>query len=211
MQEMDDVYALPYMRTYHPIYEKDGGIPAISEVKFSLISNRGCFGGCNFCALTFHQGRIVQTRSHASILAEAECMIKDKDFKGYIHDVGGPTANFRHPSCQKQLTKGCLHEPPVSFSKALQKPDGRPQGLFKTAPQTACFAGRKKVFVRSGIRFDYLLEDPDDSFFRELCQYHVSGQLKVAPEHISDNVLKYMGKPPVAVYDRFKDKYRKDR
>ncbi|MDY3872158.1 MAG: YgiQ family radical SAM protein [Roseburia lenta] len=209
MQEMDDVYALPYMRTYHPIYEKDGGIPAISEVKFSLISNRGCFGGCNFCALTFHQGRIVQTRSHASILAEAECMIKDKDFKGYIHDVGGPTANFRHPSCQKQLTKGVCMNRQCLFPKPCKNLTVDHKDYLKLLRKLRALPGVKKVFVRSGIRFDYLLEDPDDSFFRELCQYHVSGQLKVAPEHISDNVLKYMGKPPVAVYDRFKDKYRK--
>ena len=209
MQEMDDVYALPYMRTYHPIYEKDGGIPAISEVKFSLISNRGCFGGCNFCALTFHQGRIVQTRSHASILAEAECMIKDKDFKGYIHDVGGPTANFRHPSCQKQLTKGVCMNRQCLFPKPCKNLTVDHKDYLKLLRKLRALPGVKKVFVRSGIRFDYLLEDPDDSFFRELCQYHVSGQLKVAPEHISDNVLKYMGKPPVAVYDRFNDKYRK--
>lgn len=209
MQEMDDVYALPYMRTYHPIYEKDGGIPAISEVKFSLISNRGCFGGCNFCALTFHQGRIVQTRSHASILAEAECMIKDKDFKGYIHDVGGPTANFRHPSCQKQLTKGVCMNRQCLFPKPCKNLTVDHKDYLKLLRKLRALPGVKKVFVRSGIRFDYLLEDPDDSIFRELCQYHVSGQLKVAPEHISDNVLKYMGKPPVAVYDRFKDKYRK--
>ena len=209
MQEMDDVYALPYTRTYHPIYEKDGGIPAISEVKFSLISNRGCFGGCNFCALTFHQGRIIQTRSHASILAEAKQMIQNKDFKGYIHDVGGPTANFRHPSCKKQLEKGvctnrqCLFPTPC---KNLTVDHMDYLSLLRKLRQLPCV---KKVFIRSGIRFDYLLEDKDDRFFRELCQYHVSGQLKVAPEHISDNVLRYMGKPPVEVYDRFKEKYRK--
>lgn len=209
MQEMDDVYALPYTRTYHPIYEKDGGIPAISEVKFSLISNRGCFGGCNFCALTFHQGRIIQTRSHASILAEAKQMIQNKDFKGYIHDVGGPTANFRHPSCKKQLEKGVCTNRQCLFPTPCKNLTVDHMDYLSLLRKLRQLPGVKKVFIRSGIRFDYLLEDKDDRFFRELCQYHVSGQLKVAPEHISDNVLRYMGKPPVEVYDRFKEKYRK--
>ena len=209
MQEMDDVYALPYTRTYHPIYEKDGGIPAISEVKFSLISNRGCFGGCNFCALTFHQGRIIQTRSHASILAEAKQMIQSKDFKGYIHDVGGPTANFRHTSCQKQLEKGVCTNRQCLFPTPCKNLTVDHKDYLSLLRKLRQLPGVKKVFIRSGIRFDYLLEDKDDRFFRELCQYHVSGQLKVAPEHISDNVLRYMGKPPVEVYDRFKEKYRK--
>lgn len=209
MQEMDDVYALPYTRTYHPIYEKDGGIPAISEVKFSLISNRGCFGGCNFCALTFHQGRIIQTRSHASILAEAKQMIQNKDFKGYIHDVGGPTANFRHPSCKKQLEKGVCTNRQCLFPTPCKNLTVDHKDYLSLLHKLRQLPGVKKVFIRSGIRFDYLLEDKDDRFFRELCQYHVSGQLKVAPEHISDNVLRYMGKPPVEVYDRFKEKYRK--
>lgn len=209
MQEMDDVYALPYTRTYHPIYEKDGGIPAISEVKFSLISNRGCFGGCNFCALTFHQGRIIQTRSHASILAEAKQMIQNKDFKGYIHDVGGPTANFRHPSCKKQLEKGVCTNRQCLFPTPCKNLTVDHKDYLSLLRKLRQLPGVKKVFIRSGIRFDYLLEDKDDRFFRELCQYHVSGQLKVAPEHISDNVLRYMGKPPVEVYDCFKEKYRK--
>ena len=209
MQEMDDVYALPYTRTYHPIYKKDGGIPAISEVKFSLISNRGCFGGCNFCALTFHQGRIIQTRSHASILAEAKQMIQNKDFKGYIHDVGGPTANFRHPSCKKQLEKGVCTNRQCLFPTPCKNLTVDHKDYLSLLRKLRQLPGVKKVFIRSGIRFDYLLEDKDDRFFRELCQYHVSGQLKVAPEHISDNVLRYMGKPPVEVYDRFKEKYRK--
>lgn len=209
MQEMDDVYALPYTRTYHPIYEKDGGIPAISEVKFSLISNRGCFGGCNFCALTFHQGRIIQTRSHASILAEAKQMIQSKDFKGYIHDVGGPTANFRHTSCKKQLEKGVCTNRQCLFPTPCKNLTVDHKDYLSLLRKLRQLPGVKKVFIRSGIRFDYLLEDKDDRFFRELCQYHVSGQLKVAPEHISDNVLRYMGKPPVEVYDRFKEKYRK--
>ena len=209
MQEMDDVYALPYTRTYHPIYEKDGGIHAISEVKFSLISNRGCFGGCNFCALTFHQGRIIQTRSHASILAEAKQMIQSKDFKGYIHDVGGPTANFRHTSCKKQLEKGVCTNRQCLFPTPCKNLTVDHKDYLSLLRKLRQLPGVKKVFIRSGIRFDYLLEDKDDRFFRELCQYHVSGQLKVAPEHISDNVLRYMGKPPVEVYDRFKEKYRK--
>lgn len=209
MQEMDDVYALPYTRTYHPIYEKDGGIPAISEVKFSLISNRGCFGGCNFCALTFHQGRIIQTRSHASILAEAKQMTQNKEFKGYIHDVGGPTANFRHTSCKKQLEKGVCTNRQCLFPTPCKNLTVDHKDYLSLLRKLRQLPGVKKVFIRSGIRFDYLLEDKDDRFFRELCQYHVSGQLKVAPEHISDNVLRYMGKPPVEVYDRFKEKYRK--
>ena len=209
MQEMDDVYALPYTRTYHPIYEKDGGIPAISEVKFSLISNRGCFGGCNFCALTFHQGRIIQTGSHGSILAEAKQMTQNKDFKGYIHDVGGPTANFRHTSCKKQLEKGVCTNRQCLFPTPCKNLTVDHKDYLSLLRKLRELPGVKKVFIRSGIRFDYLLEDKDDRFFRELCQYHVSGQLKVAPEHISDNVLRYMGKPPVEVYDRFKEKYRK--
>lgn len=206
--EMDRIYALPYQRTYHPIYEEAGGVPAIEEVKFSLVSNRGCFGGCSFCALTFHQGRIIQTRSHESIIEEAKKFIWDPEFKGYIHDVGGPTANFRQPSCQKQLTKGvcpnrqCLFPTPCKnlvvdhsdYRKLLRK--------LRELPNV------KKVFIRSGIRFDYLIYDKDESFFRELVEHHVSGQLKVAPEHICDAVLSKMGKPENSVYERFTAKYR---
>ncbi len=206
-QEMDDVYALPYCRGYHPSYEKAGGVPAIEEVKFSLVSNRGCFGACSFCALTFHQGRIIQTRSHESILAEAELMAKDKDFKGYIHDVGGPTANFRHPACEKQLSKGacggrqCLYPTPCKNMKADHSDYVALLRKLRKIP------GVKKVFVRSGIRFDYLLADKKDTFFKELVQFHISGQLKVAPEHVSDAVLSRMGKPKNAVYNQFVDKY----
>ena len=207
--EMDDVYALPYMRTYHPIYEKNGGIPAISEVKYSLISNRGCFGGCNFCALTFHQGRIIQTRSHSSILEEAEKITKDPDFKGYIHDVGGPTANFRHPSCEKQLTKGVCKNKQCLFPEPCKNLTVDHKEYLSLLRKLRALPGVKKVFIRSGIRFDYLLADQDDTFFKELCQYHVSGQLKVAPEHISDNVLKHMGKPNVATYNRFRQRYKR--
>ena len=206
-QEMDDVYALPYCRTYHPSYEKAGGVPAIEEVKFSLVSNRGCFGACSFCALTFHQGRIIQTRSHESILEEAELMVKDKDFKGYIHDVGGPTANFRHPACEKQLSKGacggrqCLYPTPCKNMRADHT------DYIALLRKLRKIPGVKKVFVRSGIRFDYLLADKKDTFFKELVQYHISGQLKVAPEHVSDAVLARMGKPKNAVYNRFVEKY----
>ena len=207
MEEMDAVYDLPYCRAYHPSYEKLGGVPAIEEVKFSLVSNRGCFGACSFCALTFHQGRIVQVRSHESILAEAEKMVKDPAFKGYIHDVGGPTANFRHPACEKQMTKGacggrqCLYPTPCKNMNADHSDYVALLRKLRKIP------GVKKVFVRSGIRFDYLLADSKDTFFRELVQYHISGQLKVAPEHVSDAVLCRMGKPRNAVYNRFVDKY----
>ena len=207
MQEMDDVYALPYMRTYHPSYESQGGVPAIREIKFSLISNRGCFGGCSFCALTFHQGRTVQVRSHESILEEAKELIQDKDFKGYIHDVGGPTANFRAPSCQDQLVRGVCKNRQCLFPKPCPHLNADHRDYLKLLRSLRALPGVKKVFIRSGIRFDYLLADPDDTFFRELVQYHVSGQLKVAPEHICDAVLKRMGKPENAVYEKFRKKY----
>ena len=208
-QEMDDVYALPYMRTYHPVYEKDGGIPAISEIQFSLTSNRGCFGGCSFCALTFHQGRTIQVRSHESLLAEAREIIMHPDFKGYIHDVGGPTANFRAPSCEKQLTMGVCKNRQCLFPKPCPNMKADHSDYLALLRKLRSLPGVKKVFIRSGIRFDYLLADPDDTFFRELVEYHVSGQLKVAPEHISDAVLKRMGKPENAVYEQFRKKYVK--
>lgn len=207
MQEMDDVYDLPYMRTYHPSYEAAGGVPAISEIKFSLVSNRGCFGGCNFCALTFHQGRTVQVRSHESILREAKLMIADPDFKGYIHDVGGPTANFRHPSCQKQLTKGVCKDRQCLFPAPCPNLQADHSDYLALLRKLRALPGVKKVFIRSGIRFDYLLADPDGTFFRELVEHHISGQLKVAPEHISDAVLTRMGKPKKAVYETFVKKY----
>lgn len=206
-QEMDDIYELPYMRTYHPSYEALGGVPAISEIKFSLVSNRGCFGGCNFCALTFHQGRTVQVRSHDSILREAELMIADPDFKGYIHDVGGPTANFRHPSCQKQLTKGVCKDRQCLFPAPCPNLEVDHSDYLALLKKLRSLPGVKKVFIRSGIRFDYLMADPDDTFFRELVEHHVSGQLKVAPEHISDRVLRYLGKPQKEVYEKFVKKY----
>ncbi|MDY5483350.1 MAG: YgiQ family radical SAM protein [Clostridium sp.] len=206
-QEMDDVYALPYMRTYHPIYEAAGGIPAISEVKFSLISNRGCFGGCSFCALTFHQGRIVQTRSHESILAEAKLLTEEPDFKGYIHDVGGPTANFRHPACDKQLTHGACPNKQCLFPKPCQNLNADHSDYIALLRKLRKLPGVKKVFIRSGIRFDYLLAEKNRAFLKELCQYHVSGQLKVAPEHVADKVLKRMGKPENQVYRQFMKEY----
>ncbi|MBP3927012.1 MAG: YgiQ family radical SAM protein [Clostridium sp.] len=206
-QEMDDVYALPYMRTYHPIYEAAGGIPAIREVKFSLISNRGCFGGCSFCALTFHQGRIVQTRSHESILAEAKLLTEEPDFKGYIHDVGGPTANFRHPACGKQLTRGACPNKQCLFPKPCQNLNADHSDYIALLRKLRKLPKVKKVFIRSGIRFDYLLAEKNRAFLKELCQYHVSGQLKVAPEHVADNVLKRMGKPENQVYRQFMKEY----
>lgn len=205
--EMDFVYSLPYQRTYHPDYEAKGGVPAISEVRFSLVSNRGCYGGCSFCALTFHQGRIIQTRSHESIVAEAEKMVWEPDFKGYIHDVGGPTANFRAPSCDKQLTKGVCPNRQCLFPKPCKNLKVDHEDYLKLLRKLRELPNVKKVFIRSGIRFDYLIYDEDRTFLRELCEHHVSGQLKVAPEHISNAVLEKMGKPGVEVYRRFTKAY----
>ena len=207
MQEMDDIYDLPYMRTYHPSYEAAGGVPAIEEIRFSLTSNRGCFGGCSFCALTFHQGRTVQVRSHESIVKEAELMTQDPAFKGYLHDVGGPTANFRHPSCEKQLRVGVCKNKQCLFPKPCGNLTVDHQDYLTLLRKLRALPGVKKVFVRSGIRFDYLLADSDDTFFKELIKYHVSGQLRVAPEHISDRVLQLMGKPENQVYRKFLEKY----
>lgn len=207
--EMDDVYDLPYMNNYHPIYEEAGGIPAISEIKFSLTSNRGCFGGCSFCALTFHQGRIIQTRSHESLIKEAERMTHDPDFKGYVHDVGGPTANFRHKSCAKQdkygvcTNKQCLFPEPCRNLKVDHK------DYVELLRKLEAVPGVKKVFIRSGIRFDYVMADSNDEFLKELCEKHISGQLRVAPEHVSDNVLRMMGKPQNSVYEKFIDRYKR--
>lgn len=208
-QEMDDVYALPYRRTYHPSYEAKGGVPAIAEIKFSLISNRGCFGGCNFCALTFHQGRTVQVRSHGSIIEEARLITQEPDFKGYIHDVGGPTANFRHPSCQKQLQAGVCKHRQCLCPKPCPNLEVDHSDYLALLRKLRKLPNVKKVFVRSGIRFDYLMLDRDDTFFRELVEHHISGQLKVAPEHICDTVLSRMGKPQNAVYEAFTEKYHR--
>ena len=202
-EELDEVYELPYMNTYHPSYEKDGGVPAISEIKFSLTSNRGCFGGCSFCALTFHQGRIVQVRSHKSLIEEAVRMTHDPDFKGYIHDVGGPTANFRAPACSKQSEHGACPNKQCLFPQPCKNLNASHDDYIALLRKLRQIPGVKKVFIRSGIRFDYVLADKKDDFLRELCKYHVSGQLRVAPEHVSDNVLKLMGKPSNSVYQEF--------
>ncbi|MFZ5353002.1 MAG: YgiQ family radical SAM protein [Bacillota bacterium] len=205
--ELDDIYKLPFTREYHPIYEKAGGIPALQEVKFSLVSQRGCFGGCSFCALNFHQGRVIQSRSHESIVEEAERLTKDPDFKGYIHDVGGPTANFRSPACEKQLREGvckkkqCMHPTPCKKLNVDHK------DYLELLRKLRGLQGVKKVFIRSGLRYDYIAADPDDTFMKELVDHHISGQLKVAPEHVSDKVLRYMGKPGRKVFDRFVSKY----
>ena len=206
-EELDRVYALPYMRTYHPSYESMGGVPAIEEVRFSITHNRGCFGACNFCALAFHQGRTVRSRSEESVLAEAKIITEMPDFKGYIHDVGGPTANFRYPACQKQLehgvcaTRKCLAPTPCKNMTVDHSEYLRLIEKIEALPRI------KKVFIRSGIRFDYLLADKDDSFFRKLVRDNVSGQLKVAPEHCSAHVLGCMGKPNFGVYQEFRKKY----
>ena len=208
-QEMDDVYTYPYMRTYHPSYKAAGGIPAISEIQFSLVSNRGCFGACSFCALTFHQGRIIQSRSHESLVEEAKLFTKDPDFKGYIHDVGGPTADFRQPACEKQNTKGACPGRQCLFPSPCKNLKIDHSDYLALLRKLRALPGVKKVFIRSGIRFDYLIHDKDDRFFRELVKYHISGQLKVAPEHVSDRVLSCMGKPPHNVYAAFTEKYKK--
>ncbi|MBC5687845.1 YgiQ family radical SAM protein [Mediterraneibacter sp. NSJ-55] len=206
--EMDDIYALPYTRTYHPSYEKAGGIPALSEVKFSLISSRGCFGACNFCALTFHQGRIIQARSHESLVMEAEKLTEEKDFKGYIHDVGGPTADFRHPSCQKQLRTGTCKNRQCLFPTPCKNLNANHKDYIQLLKKLRNIPKVKKVFIRSGIRFDYVLAEKDRTFLKELCEYHISGQLKVAPEHVSDAVLDRMGKPKNKVYREFCREYK---
>ena len=206
-EELDRVYSLPYMRDYHPSYESLGGVPAITEVKFSITHNRGCFGACNFCALAFHQGRTVRSRSEKSVIEEARKITELPDFKGYIHDVGGPTANFRYPACDKQLTDGvcssrkCLAPTPCKNLKVDHSEYLHLIGEIEKLPRV------KKVFIRSGIRFDYLMLDRDDSFFKKLVADNVSGQLKVAPEHCSSDVLRCMGKPDFSVYEDFRKKY----
>ena len=206
-EELDEVYALPYMRTYHPMYEKMGGVPAISEVKFSITHNRGCFGGCNFCAIAFHQGRSVRSRSIESCVAEANLITKMPDFKGYIHDVGGPTANFRGPSCEKQLKYGICPAKRCLFPKPCKNLIADHSEYIALLRAIEAVPGVKKVFIRSGIRFDYMMADSSDEFFRKLVRDHVSGQLKVAPEHCAPNALRMMGKPGVEIYDKFREKY----
>ena len=208
VEEMDHVYELPYMRKWHPSYDKLGGVPALKEIKFSLTSNRGCFGGCSFCALTFHQGRRIQIRSQESILKEAEILIKDPEFKGYIHDVGGPTADFRHTACEKQLKYGVCTNKQCLFPKPCANMNADHGDYITLLRRLRALPGVKKVFIRSGIRFDYVLADKKDHFLEELCKYHVSGQLKVAPEHICDSVLRLMGKPSNHVYEQFAKEYR---
>ncbi len=205
--ELDDIYELPYENTYHPMYEKFGGVPAIEEIKFSLTSCRGCFGSCNFCALTFHQGRTVTARSHDSLIREAKKMTTDPDFKGYIHDVGGPTANFRHSACEKQLKYGTCPDKQCLFPSPCKNLDVSHRDYLELLRDLRKIPKVKKVFIRSGIRYDYLMADKDDEFFYDLCKHHISGQLRVAPEHISDNVLKHMGKPSRTVYDKFIEKF----
>jgi uncharacterized radical SAM protein YgiQ len=207
--ELDKVYALPYTKEYHPIYEPMGGIPAIEEVKFSVASNRGCFGSCSFCAITFHQGRAVQSRSDESILQEVEDMTQMKDFKGYVHDVGGPTANFRNPACKKQLTKGACKDKQCLSPGVCKVMDVDHSEYLSLLRKLREVPKVKKVFVRSGLRYDYIMADKDDQFFKELIEHHVSGQLKVAPEHVAPEVLKHMGKPAGATYEQFRQKFFK--
>lgn len=206
-QELDAVYALPYMRTYHPMYEKDGGVPGITEVKFSITHNRGCFGACNFCSLAFHQGRYITTRSKESIIKEAKLLTSLPDFKGYIHDVGGPTANFRQPSCMGQEERGLCKGKKCLAPKPCPNLVSNHEEYLDILRTVRSLPKIKKVFIRSGIRYDYLLEDKDESFFRELVANHVSGQLKVAPEHCSASVLDKMGKPHIEAYIKFSKKY----
>lgn len=207
--EMDDVYELPYMRAYHPSYEKAGGILALGEMKYSLTSNRGCYGGCSFCALTFHQGRVVQVRSHESLLREAKMMTEEAEFQGNIYDVGGPTANFRHAACKKQKKYGVCSGKQCLFPKPCQNLQVDHSDYLKLLEALRGLSGVKKVFIRSGIRFDYVMADRDDRFLRELCKHYISGQLRVAPEHISDAVLDKMGKPHKEVYQSFIKRYQR--
>ena len=206
-EEMDKVYSLPFMRTYHPSYDALGGVPGIEEVKFSIIHNRGCYGACNFCSLAYHQGRQISCRSHESVISEAKTITQMPDFKGYIHDVGGPTANFRAPSCQAQLRRGLCPDKKCLAPSVCPVAEVDHSDYLSLLRKLRELEGVKKVFIRSGIRFDYLIADKDETFFKELVKHHVSGQLKVAPEHCSDNVLKCMGKPPVSVYNRFKKRF----
>ena len=208
-EELDAVYDLPYMKTYHPSYESKGGVPAIEEVQFSTVSSRGCFGDCKFCAITLHQGRVVQSRSKESILKEVEQITKLKDFKGYIHDVGGPTANFRQPACSKQLAFGACKGKECLSPSVCKNMDVDHSEYLDLLRSIRKVPGVKKAFVRSGLRYDYIMADKDDTFFKELVEHHVSGQLKVAPEHVSAEVLKYMGKPSGDTYDKFVAKFEK--
>ena len=206
-EEMDEVYSLPFMRDCHPSYEPLGGVPGIKEVKFSLIHNRGCFGACNFCSIAFHQGRQVSVRSHESVIKEAKLLTQMPDFKGYIHDVGGPTANFRRPSCDGQLKKGLCPDKKCLAPNVCPAVKVTHEDYLKLLRELRALPKVKKVFIRSGIRFDYLLADQNEEFFKELVNHHISGQLKVAPEHCSNRVLKRMGKPPIEVYNKFEKRF----
>ncbi len=208
-EEMDFVAELPYAREPHPMYEAMGGVPAIEEVRFSIIHNRGCFGACNFCSLAFHQGRIISSRSHESVIREATALTKHPGFKGYIHDVGGPTANFRRPACQKQMKAGLCKNRACLAPEPCPNLDADQSDYLALLRKVRAIPGVKKVFIRSGIRFDYLLKDKNGEFFSELVQHHISGQLKVAPEHCVNSVLDYMGKPHIETYEKFKDKYQR--
>ena len=208
-QELDHVYSLPFTREVHPMYDKEGGVPAIEEVRFSVAHNRGCFGGCNFCSLAFHQGRMITSRSHESVLKEVEAFTRDPKFKGYVHDVGGPTANFRHPSCKQQLKNGMCKNRACLAPTPCPNMDPSHSDYLSLLRKIRAIPGVKKVFIRSGIRYDYMLAEKNSEFFSELVKYHVSGQLKVAPEHCSNQVLDYMGKPHFDVYLRFKEKYER--
>ncbi|MDX9799905.1 MAG: YgiQ family radical SAM protein [Spirochaetia bacterium] len=213
--KLDRIYALPYTREAHPVYSEAGGIPALQEIKFSITSSRGCFGGCSFCSITFHQGRGVRSRSHQSIIAEAEAITSAPDFKGYIHDVGGPTANFRNPACKTQLEKGCCERRCLT-PRPCKKLEVDHRDYIALLRKLRKMKNVKKVFIRSGIRFDYLLLDPDvasgkeGNFLKELCSHHISGQLKTAPEHVSDRVLALMGKPSRKVYEEFVSRFNQE-
>lgn len=208
--ELDSVYALPYQRTYHPVYESAGGVPALKEVQFSLVSHRGCFGGCSFCAIGTHQGRIIQSRSRESILAEAKLLTTLPDFKGYIHDVGGPTANFRIPACRFQALRGACTNRQCLFPEPCANLTADHTDYLSLLREIRRLPGVKKVFIRSGLRFDYLLADPQgEAVLREICQYHVSGQMKIAPEHVAASVTRIMGKPGRQVYEKFMALYKK--
>lgn len=207
--ELDEIYELPYQRTWHPSYDKEGGVPAIEEVKFSLVSHRGCFGSCSFCAITSHQGRIIQTRSHESLLREAQLLIKAPDFKGYIHDVGGPSANFRLPACSNQEIRGTCRSRQCLHPEACSQLNSDHSDYLSLLRKMRTLPGIKKVFIRSGLRYDYLLTDANDEFLRELCEHHVSGQLKIAPEHVSAKVTQLMGKPGKATYLKFMNAFKK--
>ena len=206
-EEMDEVYGLPFMRDYHPSYEAFGGVPGIKEVKFSLIHNRGCFGACNFCSIAFHQGRQVSVRSHESVIIEAKKLTEMPDFKGYIHDVGGPTANFRRPSCDGQLKKGLCPDKKCLAPTVCPAVKVTHEDYLSLLRELRALPKIKKVFIRSGIRFDYLIADQNEEFFKELVNHHISGQLKVAPEHCSNRVLKKMGKPPIEIYNKFEKRF----